>query len=296
MIPVAIAPVIEHIGDVYTIIESGQKVYIGEDLPGEYTQSEYTKAILRNNPSITKAKNRASANIGEMVEIATNRRWEKTKHTNSKDAKYGMYRYDTRFGFPLKNNHGEVVGANIYNAELLIRNASDGRKYLYDIVRIKKDIAASDWLTQRVTSAAGKPAGQKGDVSIDNIAQDAKNVKRESDESMDAKTESAALAVLKSDRSWAETDYMQDTQEGLEELREREEAEYAEVKGKLAAGELKPREELTTKAKNYLQKAERTLLNRIRYALHTDYRHIMKNMHLKQQKVLRDFNLKPRRT
>ena len=90
--------------------------------------------------------------------------------------------------------------------------------------------------------------------------------------------------------------YKQKMQEGLEVLREREEAEDADTKAKLASGELKPREGLTTKARNYLEKAERTLLNRIRYALHTDYRHIMKNMHLKQQKVLRDFNLKPRRT
>lgn len=166
----------EHIGEVYTIIESGQKVYIGEDLPGEYTQSKYTKAFLRNNPSISKAKNRASANLGEMIEIATNRRWEKTKHTSNKDAKYGMYRYDSQFGFPVKNAKGDVTGANIYRAELLIRNASDGKKYLYDIVSIKKNTANSDWLTQRVTSAARKPAGQKGDVSTNNVAQDTDNV------------------------------------------------------------------------------------------------------------------------
>ena len=166
----------EHIGEVYTIIESGQKVYIGEDLPGEYTQSKYTKAILRNSPSISKVKNRASANLGEMIEIATNRRWEKTKHTGNKDAKYGMYRYDTKFGFPAKNAKGDVTGANIYRAELLIRNASDGKKYLYDIVSIKKNTANSDWLTQRVTSAARKPAGQKGDVSTNNVAQDTDNV------------------------------------------------------------------------------------------------------------------------
>ena len=30
----------DHIGDYYTLIESGQKVYIGDDLPGEYTYSK----------------------------------------------------------------------------------------------------------------------------------------------------------------------------------------------------------------------------------------------------------------
>ena len=168
----------EHIGEVYTIIESGQKVYIGEDLPGEYTQSKYTKAILKRNPSISRAKKRASANLGEMIEIATNRRWERTKHAHSKDAKYGMYRYDTQFGFPVKNPSGDVIGANIYSAELLIRNASDGKKYLYDIVSIKKNTANSEWLTQRVTSAAGKPAGQKGDVSKNSIRNNGNNVNK----------------------------------------------------------------------------------------------------------------------
>ena len=168
----------EHIGEVYTIIESGQKVYIGRDLPGEYTQSKYTKAILRNNSNISRAKNRASANLGEMIEIATNRRWEKTKHHGSKDAKYGMYRYDTRFGFPVKDTSGRVTGANIFRAELVIRNASDGKKYLYDIVSIKKDTASSDWLTQRVTSAAEKTAGQKGVVFRNNVTQQTTEVNK----------------------------------------------------------------------------------------------------------------------
>ena len=172
----------EHIGEVYTIIESGQKVYIGEDLPGEYTQSKYTQALLKKKSSVLKAKNRATSNLGEMIEIATNRRWEKTQHTHSKDAKYGMYRYDTRFGFPVKNHKGETVGANVYRAELLIRNASDGKKYLYDLVSIKKDTASSGWLTQRVASAAEKTAGQKGNVSTNSIRNNSGNVNNNSSE------------------------------------------------------------------------------------------------------------------
>ncbi len=116
-----------HIGEIYTIIESGQKVYVGKELPQEYTQSKYTQAILKNTPGIARAKNRASANLGEMIEIATNRRWEKAKHTHNKDAKYGIYKYDTKFGFPINNSKGEEIGANVYSAELVIRNASDGK-------------------------------------------------------------------------------------------------------------------------------------------------------------------------
>lgn len=191
----------EHIGEVYTIIESGQKVYIGEDLPGEYTQSKYTKAILRNTPGIARAKNRASSNIGEMIEIATNRRWEKTKHQNNKDAKYGMYRYDTHFGFHVQNAAGDIIGASIYNAEILIRNASDGKKYLYDIVSIKKNTANSEWLTQRVASAARKPAGQKSDVSEMTVTHGAgevntKKAESKSAEAMDLVVDESTESVL----------------------------------------------------------------------------------------------------
>ena len=160
-----------HINDIYTIIESGQKVYIGEDLPGEFTQSKYTQAILKNRSNLIKAKNRSAGNIGEMIEIATNRRWEKAKHAGNKDAKYGMYRYDTMFGFPVLDSKGNEVGANIYKAELVIRNASDGKKYLYDIVSIKKDATASGWLTNKIASAAAYAAGQKGNASSNKVTQ-----------------------------------------------------------------------------------------------------------------------------
>ena len=124
----------EHIGDVYTLIESGQKVYVGDDFPGEYVHSKYTRAIHNSNK--IKAKNRAVSNLDELVEIAANRRAEKTKHEDSKDAAYGMYRYDTTFAFPLD---GEVATYKAYDANILIRNASEGNKYLYDIVDLKEN-------------------------------------------------------------------------------------------------------------------------------------------------------------
>ena len=148
----AVADIIAaHIGEYYTIFESGQKVYIGEDLPGEYTQSKYTQNILKHRLKILKAKNQASQNLGEMIEIATNRKWEKAIHSNNKDAKYGFYRYTTRFAIPTYDSNQKVTGANIYQAELLIRNASDGKKYLYDIVSIKKENSSSlpnSWITK----------------------------------------------------------------------------------------------------------------------------------------------------
>lgn len=70
-----------------------------------------------------------------MIEIATNRSWKankKPRHNN--DAKYGWYRYETRFA--IENVNGDY---DIYKAHLLIRNAKNGKKYLYDMINIKRE-------------------------------------------------------------------------------------------------------------------------------------------------------------
>ena len=163
-----------HIGEVYTIIESGQRVYIGEDLPSEYTQSEYTKRLLKNNPATLKAKNRASDALGDMIEIASGRRWEKTKHTHNKDAKFGMYRYNSRFAFAVNGGNG-APNVHAYDVELLIRNASDGKKYLYDIVNIKKNTAYAIELQQRESRRGGKNAASRNGVSDTSIRSSSEN-------------------------------------------------------------------------------------------------------------------------
>ena len=163
-----------HIGEVYTIIESGQRVYIGEDLPSEYTQSEYTKRLLKNNPATLKAKNRASDALGDMIEIASGRRWEKTKHTHNKDAKFGMYRYNSRFAFAVNGGNG-TPNVHAYDVELLIRNALDGKKYLYDIVNIKKNTAYAIELQQRESRRGGKDAASRNGVSDTSIRSSSEN-------------------------------------------------------------------------------------------------------------------------
>lgn len=167
----------EHIGEAYTIIESGSRVYIGEDLPGEYTQSEYTRRLFAKNRSVLLAKNKATDSIGDMIEIAENRRWEKTKHTHNKDAKYGMYRYDTCFAFPIKNNAGKVVDVKAYDAELLIRNASNGKKYLYDIVNIKENTDYQVELQQRKSRKGGAMLPADSGVSSGTMTQNGESVK-----------------------------------------------------------------------------------------------------------------------
>ena len=167
----------KHIGEVYTLIESGQKVYLGEDLPTEYTHSKYTTYLQKYDRSTLKAKNKASGALGEMIEIATNRRWEKTQHTHNKDARYGMYRYDSSFAFPVKNSDGSIKRIYSYDAELLIRNASDGKKYLYDIINIKENIPDTLELPKQEAQMRSQEAPAHGDAFSNIISSDGKDVK-----------------------------------------------------------------------------------------------------------------------
>lgn len=135
----------EQVGKYFAIVESGQKVYIGEDLPNEFTQSEYTKKLLKNKERFLKAKNRTVQNFGEIIEIATERKWEKVKHADkhSTDAKYGFYKYRSRIAVPKYDSAKNIVDSYLYDVELLIRNDADGKKYLYDIQDIQ-EIKKSD--------------------------------------------------------------------------------------------------------------------------------------------------------
>ena len=72
----------------------------------------------------------------------------KEKHSiNARDFKsgaaYGWYRYDIRFALPVYDDKtGNIARYNIYSASMLVRHANDDRKYLYDILAIKKETSS----------------------------------------------------------------------------------------------------------------------------------------------------------
>ena len=79
-----------------------------------------------------------------MIRIATNGEYsENTKKKHKKDAKYGWYRYDVRFALPVYDDKsGEVCRYNIFFARMLVRHDVDGKKYLYDLLAIKKETSS----------------------------------------------------------------------------------------------------------------------------------------------------------
>ena len=125
-----------YVGDYYQIEENADIVYIGNKLPEEYTQSESRKALKGAN---AKAKANAATVIPELIQIATSPNYqENNKEKHKKDAKNGWYRYDVRFALPVYEDNF-LVSYNVFGARLLINHAENGKKYLYDILAIKKE-------------------------------------------------------------------------------------------------------------------------------------------------------------
>ena len=125
-----------YVGDVYKVLPAEEEIYIGADFPNEYTGSAYTYTLKGAN---VKAKTNAVQGIPEMIESATGGNYkENDEEKHNRNAKFGWYRYDTYFAIPVHTNDGEVDYYNVFHASLLIRHSEDGKKYLYDIIDIKK--------------------------------------------------------------------------------------------------------------------------------------------------------------
>ena len=127
----------EYVGDFYKVASTGEVIYIGSDLPSEYSGSVYTKRL---NGAVAKAKANATQGIPEMIEISTGRYFrENNKGKHNWSARNGWYRYDTYFALPVYGDNEDIERYNVFHASLIIRHANDGKMYLYDILDIKKE-------------------------------------------------------------------------------------------------------------------------------------------------------------
>lgn len=121
----------------YEIAETKDVVYIGAELPDEYTNSKYS---LKLRGALAKAKANAAQAIPEMIQISTNKLLQENYEDKHKqNAKLGWYRLDTRFSIPICDNNGKIIRYNVFRARLIIRHSANNKKYLYDIVNIKKE-------------------------------------------------------------------------------------------------------------------------------------------------------------
>lgn len=127
----------EYVGEYFEIIETSEKVYIGTDFPDEFSHSKDTKSLKGAN---MKAKANIVSAIKNIVEIASDRiEYPDYNNKHGSKAKFGWYRYDTRFGIPVYGKNGELERYNIFATRMLVRCDADGKLYLYDLVRTKKE-------------------------------------------------------------------------------------------------------------------------------------------------------------
>lgn len=128
-----------YIGQVCIIEDTKDKVFIGKDFPDEYTHSKYTHILKGAN---ARAKANAAQGIMEMLIIANKKEYtENQKIKHSKDAKYGWYSYTTRFAVPVYDESGRIERYNVFCAIMLVRHGKDDKLYLYDVVKIKKEMS-----------------------------------------------------------------------------------------------------------------------------------------------------------
>ena len=128
----------EYVGDFYMVASTGDVIYIGADLPNEYSGSKYTHSLKGTN-----AKAKAKQGIPEMIEIALGKYYRENKESKHwRNARYGWYRYNSRFALPVYKDD-EIERYNIFHASLIVRYSEDNRMYLYDIIDIKKETSNS---------------------------------------------------------------------------------------------------------------------------------------------------------
>lgn len=105
--------------------------------PDEYAGSKYTRAA---KGARAKAKANVAQGIREIIEIAVNRTFrENHKGKHGADAGKGWYYYTTRFALPIYDNSRKTTEYNVYTGCLVVNCTSGGKKYLYDLVDIKKE-------------------------------------------------------------------------------------------------------------------------------------------------------------
>lgn len=132
----------EYVGDFCMVASTGDVIYIGADLPNEYSGSKYTHSLKGTNAK-AKANANATQGIPEMIEIALGKYYRENKESKHwRNARYGWYRYNSRFALPVYKDD-EIERYNIFHASLIVRYSEDNRMYLYDIIDIKKETSNS---------------------------------------------------------------------------------------------------------------------------------------------------------
>ena len=127
----------KYIGKFFQIEKTADIVYIGSEFPDEFSGSKDT---ARLKGTLAKAKANASQAIEEIIESADFPEYaENRKQKHKHNARYGWYRYTSRFALPVCSDAGEIERYNVFCVQMIVRHDQNGKKYLYDLINIKKE-------------------------------------------------------------------------------------------------------------------------------------------------------------
>ena len=130
----------DHINENEIAQATSDVIYLGADLPNEYIASDYTKDLIRGNRKKLIIKNRAAGILLDAIVAADNKNGPNpAKHPKNKNAKLGVYKFNTKLAFPVKDRAGNIASYNVYSAQLIVNHNSNGKLELYDIMDINSD-------------------------------------------------------------------------------------------------------------------------------------------------------------
>ena len=128
---------LRYIGTSAILTESQNIIHIEKSFPDEYAGSNYTRSL---RGSRAKAKANAVQCIHELIEIANEECYlENHKEKHKSTAANGWYYYRTRFAVPITVSTSSASDYSVYSARLVVNCSANGKRYLYDMVDIKKE-------------------------------------------------------------------------------------------------------------------------------------------------------------
>ena len=61
------------------------------------------------------------------------------KDKHAADASGGWFYGEVHFSIPITDDKKKIVGSNSFRGRMIMRQSNDGKRYLYDIIDIKKE-------------------------------------------------------------------------------------------------------------------------------------------------------------
>ena len=118
---------------IFTKIGKEMAIAVKAGGPDPSTNSKLAQLIAKAKANVVQA-------IPELIEIATNISFQDNSDEKHKtDAKFGWYKFTSRFALPVYDSDGEIDRYNVFQVIMIVRHDEDEKMYLYDIMNIKKE-------------------------------------------------------------------------------------------------------------------------------------------------------------